>query len=380
MREESVPLSLIFVIIAGLILIIPNTDSAFACQCVLPFNAQDELNRSTAVFAGKVTEIHEDELGNRYEIAFHVERSWKGVSGEAVTIFTALESAACGYTFEADEKYLVYAYENEGSLYTTICNRTALLADAQGDLNVLGPTWQIYRTDYEEYTIKIPYKIAGGVMRGVEVDPDFTSMIISLAEIRRDGVLTIIVPRNVVDARFDGGGGDDDEFIVLADGEEQSYEELDKSRCFRTISIEMPRDSEEIEIIGTETLGYNPIPHIKRVDPFYASIYKNGNVINIEGCTNLALDNKEVVLEIVSPEGNVYQGSSIPLNFDGTFSGSLIVTGEPATTGNYTTQATYAGYTVIPEFPMNALVILGTVVSLLIFLSRASIVKKKFGY
>ncbi|MGH9922935.1 MAG: hypothetical protein ACRD38_09300, partial [Nitrososphaerales archaeon] len=324
MPSESTSLSLILVSIASLILIIPNTDSAFACKCGLPFNAQDELKRSAAVFSGKVTEIHEDALGNRYEVAFHVERSWKGVSGEAVTIFTALESAACGYTFDADEKYLVYAYETEGSLYTTICNGTALLADAQGDLNVLGPTWQIYRTHYEEYTIKIPYRITNGVVKGMEVDLDFTSMIILIDKIRSDGVLTIVVPRNAVDAKFDGGGGDDDEFIVLVDGEEQSYEELDKSLCFRTISIEMPYDAEEIEIIGTETLGYNPVPRIERVDPFYASIYRHGNVINIEGCTNLALDDKEVTLEVLSSEGKVYQASSVPLNFDGTFSGSLI--------------------------------------------------------
>ncbi|MGH9877062.1 MAG: hypothetical protein ACRD5H_05440 [Nitrososphaerales archaeon] len=362
----------VIVALASLVLVIPNTNSAFACMCALSLNPHDELKKSTAVFYGKVIDVHEDASGNRYEVRFDVERSWKGVSGETVAIFTALDSDACGYAFEADEKYLVYAYETEGSLYTTICSRTAPLADAQGDLNVLGPTWQTYKLNHEGYTIKVAYRIASGDVRSMEADPDFPDMIISVSEVRSDGVFTIVVPRSLVDSRFGAGMGDDDEFIVLIDGEEESYDEVGKSRCFRTISVQLPYDADEIEIVGSET-GYNPIPRIHRMDPFYVAMYKHDNLINVEGCTNYSLGDEDVVFEILDQEGKVRQKVSVTPDIDGTFADSFVIEDELAAGGNYTVRATYGGYTYVPEFPISLIILgisfVGLLVTARLFLS-----------
>jgi hypothetical protein len=68
-----------------------------------------------------------------------VAKSWKGDVEDPMIIWTATNSAACGYNFEEDVSYLVYAYGVEGyGLSTNICSRTQLLDDADSDLAALG--------------------------------------------------------------------------------------------------------------------------------------------------------------------------------------------------------------------------------------------------
>src|SRR5690606_22193376 len=51
---------------------------------------------------------------------------------------TNSSSAACGYTFEKNTSYLVYARESEGRLHVSLCSRTRPMAEAADDLVVLG--------------------------------------------------------------------------------------------------------------------------------------------------------------------------------------------------------------------------------------------------
>ncbi|MGH9923078.1 MAG: hypothetical protein ACRD38_10030, partial [Nitrososphaerales archaeon] len=111
----------IFLTISGLLFAIGNNDSASACECALPVTPVEELERSAAVFSGRVIDISEDQSKNtyeaRFEVQFDVERSWKGVFDKTAVVFTALDSNFCGYEFEWGEKYLVYAYASNGSLH-----------------------------------------------------------------------------------------------------------------------------------------------------------------------------------------------------------------------------------------------------------------------
>ena len=104
--------------------------------------------------------------------------------------------------------------------------------------------------EFEDNKIPVQYTMTNGSVRGIEVDPDFTSIIISISA-TDDGELTITLPRKLIDARFDGCGGDDDEFIVLIDGEEETYDESDTTTTDRELVIEIPGGAEEVEIIGT---------------------------------------------------------------------------------------------------------------------------------
>ena len=120
--------------------------SLSACTCAPPGPPQQELERADAVFSGKVESIQpaprpedDPQWPSRLEVTLRLRAVWKGVpEGERVTVFTASQSAACGFGFEKGKKYLVYAYDAGGELTATLCSRTSLLKRADEDLAGLG--------------------------------------------------------------------------------------------------------------------------------------------------------------------------------------------------------------------------------------------------
>jgi len=93
----------------------------------------------------------------------------------------------------------------------------------------------------------VSYTITGGTLDAIEEDFDSKSLIISITA-TDDGNLTIILPRNVINAIFEGV---DDEFFVLVDDEEVDFDEIETTDTHRTLSIDFNAGSEQIEIIGT---------------------------------------------------------------------------------------------------------------------------------
>ncbi len=87
-----------------------------------------------------------------------------------------------------------------------------------------------------------------GSSKVVNIWPDTTtnSVIVEL-DATQEGMFTITLPREVMDATING---EDDDFFVLVDGEEVDFEET-KTDTDRTLTIGFPAGSEEIEIIGT---------------------------------------------------------------------------------------------------------------------------------
>lgn len=116
------------------LMISPN--SAQACSCMMPAPPVESMDQSAAVFSGKVVALEKADMS--INVNFEVAQVWKGGIDKEVILTTALDSAACGYAFEEGKDYLVYAYEHEGALETGLCSRTALLADAQEDVEALG--------------------------------------------------------------------------------------------------------------------------------------------------------------------------------------------------------------------------------------------------
>lgn len=104
------------------------------------------------------------------------------------------------------------------------------------------------RVEFEGNVFNVKASLSNGSIKSIEVDPEFTSIIISVSTTDQDGELTITLPRQLIDARIDG---DDDSFIVLVDGDEAEAEETDTSATERTLTIPVPAGAEEIEIIGT---------------------------------------------------------------------------------------------------------------------------------
>jgi hypothetical protein len=114
---------------------------AQACSCIPPPPPKKALEQAHAVFSGKVTKIEEAGEGE-LSVTLELATTWKGAADKELTLFTANQSAACGYGFEKGKTYLVYAHQIKRGeakvLETNICTRTALLADAKDDLKDLG--------------------------------------------------------------------------------------------------------------------------------------------------------------------------------------------------------------------------------------------------
>jgi len=132
---------------------------SYACDCVKPPSVEDELERSQAVFSGKVLEVNEMNKGYmKKRVLLEVTETWKGISESQVIITTGSGGGDCGYEFQVGEEYLVYAhpssmYGEQEELVSIICDRTTELSTAQEDLAVLGegkaPTKQVDLTRKE---------------------------------------------------------------------------------------------------------------------------------------------------------------------------------------------------------------------------------------
>ncbi|MGF9975374.1 hypothetical protein [Viridibacillus arvi] len=150
-NEKRIVILIVMLFISVLIYPI---DKGYACSCSQPDPPKEALKGSSAVFSGKVIDTVDRNKNNEIQssadpiaILFDVDKSWKGVDQTQAIIYTERSSASCGYGFSLNEKYLVYAYEENGELRVNACSRTVPLSGAKEDIQALGkgqkPTEQV---------------------------------------------------------------------------------------------------------------------------------------------------------------------------------------------------------------------------------------------
>lgn len=127
---------------ALLILIAPRPVSA--CSCVADVPLCESFWNADLVFEGEVVAIESlpgsNSTGPRFvkrQVRFTVERVWRGNAADSVTVMTGAGGGDCGYNFRKGRKYLVFASEHEGRLWTNICSPTKPLDRAAQDLEYL---------------------------------------------------------------------------------------------------------------------------------------------------------------------------------------------------------------------------------------------------
>jgi len=130
-------------LVAGVLVLTGLVQQVFACTCLPPESPADELERSTAVFAGEVTSVKAPSgpitsSADPIAVTFQVYTVWKGSHSDTFTITTARSSASCGYPFETGKEYLVYAHGEADDLQVSLCSRTKPLTLASSDLVALG--------------------------------------------------------------------------------------------------------------------------------------------------------------------------------------------------------------------------------------------------
>ncbi len=136
-----------FVFFAGNLTPIPS----IACSCVHLGTAQEEQANSTLVFLGKVASIEQrssqmdknswtlawewiqelfgaqasSETEHRYQrVSFQVKQTIKGATNSKVELSTGMGGGDCGYEFEVNKEYWVYARVTNTALTVSICSLT----------------------------------------------------------------------------------------------------------------------------------------------------------------------------------------------------------------------------------------------------------------
>jgi hypothetical protein len=102
--------------------------------------------------------------------------------------------------------------------------------------------------DVEGNSFDVDYDVTGMTLSAMSADTDFISLILTVEVQSSSGILDITLNRSFFDSIYEGL---DDDFIILADGIEPTFSETDTSSQSRTLSIELPSGTQEIEIIGS---------------------------------------------------------------------------------------------------------------------------------
>ena len=139
---------------------------ALACSCAPPPAPKKALAQADAVFTGEITSVMrvakdgtrtpfdpETDLKavdadmragkpfptDQVEVAFAVDRAWKGVDAGTVVLQTGVPVCCiCIIPFRAGETWMIYANGKKGYLSTSQCSRSTQLAHAKADLAALG--------------------------------------------------------------------------------------------------------------------------------------------------------------------------------------------------------------------------------------------------
>ena len=129
--------------------VLGNAGQAYACKCAQPGPPAEEMENFAAVFAGKVVSIEHSfdpdaaTVGpdDRTTVGLEVSTVWKGAVHEDMYVTTPPTGGSCGFTFTEGEEFILYAHDSpyeDGGYTVSICSRTALLSQAQADIEAFG--------------------------------------------------------------------------------------------------------------------------------------------------------------------------------------------------------------------------------------------------
>jgi hypothetical protein len=131
----------VVLLVFGLLALLP--DCASACSCAYfggspQQRAERMLDKSAAVFAGKVVDIERNQkgpFGGVDKVSFRVSEAWKGPERETLELTTQSQESACGYSFSEGREYLVDA---TGKMSVSLCSETKPLSEASEIVEALG--------------------------------------------------------------------------------------------------------------------------------------------------------------------------------------------------------------------------------------------------
>lgn len=158
-------------------LVFSSPELVSACSCAPSDSPQESLEKVDAVFVGKVVNIEQkesslDKIGlggdpDSVEVQMSATKAWKGVNQKSIKLTTPQSSASCGFNFEKDKEYIVYAKNREGSLNVSLCSRTSLVENAKEDLEELGKSESIKKIGDSSSGVPTRSVLVVGIISGV---------------------------------------------------------------------------------------------------------------------------------------------------------------------------------------------------------------------
>lgn len=120
-----------------------------ACSCIYLENSEVKLENAELVFSGKVVDLEIlESYPVQYRAHFEIDKYWKSNNnspGQLTISSIKNDGANCGYNFEENEEYLIYAYfdEETGEYTTNACMGSLTLETAQTEItnldNIIDP-------------------------------------------------------------------------------------------------------------------------------------------------------------------------------------------------------------------------------------------------
>jgi plastocyanin len=126
----------------------------------------------------------------------------------------------------------------------TGANMTVALKGVFSDNNI-----DTYNITKDNITFPIKYHVEGATVNNITADQNQTAVDISSFD---DGALTIEIPQDFMDSKRRGNV--DEEFIVLADGQQIGWDEINSNNRSRILTVYFENGVEQIEILNATTV------------------------------------------------------------------------------------------------------------------------------
>ena len=175
--------------------------------------------------------------------------------------------------------------------------------------------------DIDGTSFDIPYTTTGMTVTGVESDTESVSLIFSVDVTDLNGILNVEFERSFFDSIYDGV---DDLFFILADGDESISEEIQTTSQSRSLTIEVPAGTEDLEIIGSVFNYYveEPIVEEPIVEEPIVEEPIVENIPNNECGPGTILENNICVLDQRCGPGTILEDGACVLDSVSTYSTS----------------------------------------------------------
>jgi hypothetical protein len=118
-----------------------QTPQAQACSCREGTTADNFENADIVATAKVLTVKKEKGAGEewpRMRVTLSPKLVWKGEPDDKLELFTADDSAACGFGFQKKKEYLLFVHRDEkGELHTSLCSGNGTVAGSRNAIDWL---------------------------------------------------------------------------------------------------------------------------------------------------------------------------------------------------------------------------------------------------